>query len=138
MPNNDYIKRSDALKTVRYYKNRREENHVPSIDEVHLTERQLLAQAINNIPAADVEPKQRWIPVTERLPEDDTIVLVVSPRYHKPYPAFQIGGVWYDGYNVACQAAIDMKDEDTIDDTGITHWTPLPEPPKGEDDAEVH
>lgn len=52
----DYIKRSDVIKTVRYYKNFRKENRVPSIDDVHLTEYQLLVQAINNIPAADVEP----------------------------------------------------------------------------------
>lgn len=60
----EYIKRSDALKAARYYKNRREENRVPSVDDIHLTEYQLLAQAINSIPAADVEPKRksgRWI-----------------------------------------------------------------------------
>lgn len=54
----EYIKRSDALKTARYYKNQREENHVPSVD-IHLTEYQLLAQAINSIPAANVEPVVR-------------------------------------------------------------------------------
>lgn len=59
MPTDDYIKRSDALKAARYYKNRREENHVPSTDDVHLTEYRLLAQAINSIPAADVEPKRK-------------------------------------------------------------------------------
>lgn len=70
MPNNDYILRSDALKAARYYKNRREENHVPSIDDVHLTEYQLLAQAINSIPAADVEGKRMegiWIEQPESL-----------------------------------------------------------------------
>lgn len=60
----DYIKRSDALKAVRYYKNRREENRIPSIEGLHMTKYQLLAEAINDIPAADVEPKRklgRWI-----------------------------------------------------------------------------
>lgn len=63
MPNNDYILRSDALKAIRY-ENWREENRVPSIEELHLTEYQLLAEAINKIPAADVEPvrHRRWIP----------------------------------------------------------------------------
>lgn len=62
MPNNDYILRSDALKAIRY-ENWREENRTPSIEELHLTEYQLLAEAINNIPAADVEPVRhgRWI-----------------------------------------------------------------------------
>lgn len=63
MPNDDYILRGDALKAIRY-ENWREGNRVPSIEELHLTEYQLLAKAINDIHAADVEPKRktgRWI-----------------------------------------------------------------------------
>ena len=64
MENNDYILRSDALKAIRY-ENWREENRVPSIEGLHLTKYQLLAKAINDIHAADVEPKRKtgyWLP----------------------------------------------------------------------------
>ena len=66
MPTDDYILRSDALKAIEY-KNWREENRTPTIEELHLTEYQLLAEAINKIPAADVEPVRhgRWIQSTE-------------------------------------------------------------------------
>lgn len=66
MPNNDYIKRSEVLKAIRY-ENWREENRTPSIEELHLTEYQLLAEAINAIPAADVEPVRhgRWVSIFE-------------------------------------------------------------------------
>ena len=61
---------------------------------------------------------QKWIPVTERLPEDDTRVLVYLP----------------DGYG-----GNEMIDTDRIHNGRwarwnkfITQWMPLPEPPKGE------
>ena len=34
-------------------------------------------RAINRQPAADVIPRPRWIPVTERLPEPETEVMIV-------------------------------------------------------------
>lgn len=68
---------------------------------------------------------QRWIPVTERLPEKNTDVLA--------YRGNHIGDLM-DVYT--------YKGDDEWDDTygnrqytedeGITHWMPLPEPPKGE------
>lgn len=140
MPNNDYILRSDALKAilgVSIYDTIEELEGARTIAENTWADGLYDAYKIieEEVDAAEVEPKQRWIPVTERLPEDDTIVLVVSLLHHKPYPAFQIGGVWYDSFLVACQIAIGMDDEETIDDSGITHWMPLPEPPKEEDNA---
>lgn len=68
-------------------------------------------------PTGEVVPKSEWISVDDRLPEEDTIVLVwcgeVSVYNYLRYDW------WYTGY---CDI--------TTEDGGITHWMPLPEPPK--------
>lgn len=63
---------------------------------------------------------QRWIPVTERLPEEDVAVLCFSDSY---------GGTRFIGYiDYRCKAWI----EDGMLHIGnVTHWMPLPKPPKG-------
>lgn len=71
---------------------------------------------------------QEWIPVTERLPEEWTDVLVFS-RFGFIETAVYTGahGKWRVGWNG------DMLEADSI-----THWMPLPEPPKGViDDAKA-
>lgn len=68
---------------------------------------------------------QKWIPVTERLPEINAEVLC--------YRGNHIGALM-DAYTYMG----DYKWQDTYgfwnytEDEGITHWMPLPEPPKGE------
>ena len=82
---------------------------------------------------------QEWIPVTERLPEiGDTYLVVVKYKYD-----------WEDDYTIDTDVAmfhpydnpdayIDNRWDTYIDwDEGqqyihVTHWMPLPEPPKGE------
>ena len=66
----------------------------------------------------DGQPK--WIPVTERLPEEYENVLVCSGGYVEPG--------WIGGDRVFY--TYDKYESDIIDD--VTHWMPLPEPPKGE------
>lgn len=68
---------------------------------------------------------QEWIPVAERLPDSDGKYLVaryecgkysISVRkYRKEVPC------WYRGYCGHWERRTN----------GITHWMPLPEPPKG-------
>ena len=69
----------------------------------------------------------RWIPVTERLPskEFDWVLvackLVPEGEYGVPHIAELRHGVWYtDCYEVPLESA----------GTKVTHWMPLPEPPK--------
>jgi hypothetical protein len=64
---------------------------------------------------------QRWIPVAERLPEPFVSVLVQMPR-EKPFLTVREGyitkaGIWYS-------ALYGRKPDE------VTHWMPLPEPPK--------
>ena len=66
---------------------------------------------------------QQWIPVTERLPEPFVTVLGHLPM-ETPLPTVLPGfitkeGVWH----------IAMFDREPDE---VTHWMPLPKPPKGE------
>ena len=61
------------------------------------------------------EIEEKWIPVTERLPETGVPVLVFDG---KPFP--------YSNTLTPCKRWIFGSD------IKITHWQPLPEPPKGE------
>ena len=65
---------------------------------------------------------QEWISVDERLPEDWTDVLVLS-RFGFLETAVYTGtpGKWRAGWN-----------GDMLESDSITHWMPLPQPPKGE------
>ena len=72
--------------------------------------------AIFNTPFAQPEP--HWIPVTERLPEEDTEVFVYLFG-DRPYIAWWYHGKWYtDNFEVE-------PNEEPI------AWMPLPEPYKG-------
>ena len=63
-----------------------------------------------------------WIPITERLPEPNQIVLSINPEYEE----YQIGWIANsEEGGVVCVG-------DGIELYGVTHWMPLPQPPKGE------
>ena len=62
----------------------------------------------------------KWIPVTERLPEDEKKVLcILDDGFFCILEWKSWDWLWDDGHNVYAE-----KD--------VTHWMPLPEPPKGE------
>jgi hypothetical protein len=76
--------------------------------------------------------KPKWIPVTERLPEKRGRYLVVTQikyvwqseyRYFTDIAEYDPYG---DGYIDGCW---DIPD-DWDDDIHVSHWMPLPEPPK--------
>lgn len=74
--------------------------------------------------------ERRWIPVTERLPENGVPVLINyignnDGKYHPDGTAAwtDYGCFWWDG---------SLKDCDTEVAVPITHWMPLPEPPEVE------
>lgn len=62
---------------------------------------------------------RQWVSVEENLPKSNTIVLVFVRGY------VDIG--WYDGNHDEWRASIAI-----LDNTEVTHWMPLPQPPKGE------
>lgn len=58
---------------------------------------------------------QGWIPVTERLPEEYTWVLVTAKKHEVAFDAFYDGTQWKDA---------------VLNSLIVTHWMPLPEPKK--------
>ena len=65
----------------------------------------------NGVTISNLETVKEWIPVSERLPEVNVPVLV------------------YDGKYVDGREFYDLS---YVSKYGVTHWMPLPEPPKGE------
>lgn len=88
---------------------------------------------LKDIPAADVVPAPRWISVTERLPElyQNVLVHYYNPHCVEPHNyavAFRQNGldesipgkhIWH----------VDSSPLE-LDGSDVTHWMPLPEPPK--------
>lgn len=93
-----------------------------------------------DIPAADVQPSPKWISVEDRLPEKDGNYLcylecgavceaafdstIASEGKEFPF------GEWVGVYNSDTR---DFTDSYWEEYDAITHWMPLPEPPKDGD-----
>ena len=81
-----------------------------------------VGDAVMDCPTVDAVEVVRdmWIPVTERLPEDEKKVLcILDDGFFCILEWASWDWLWSDGHNVYAE-----KD--------VTHWMPLPEPPKGE------
>ena len=72
--------------------------------------------------ATDIIVGGKWIPVSERLPEGDKVVLC-----YKADRGIKFGILLDATYADGVQA---FKDKDRAFAFGVTHWMPLPEPPK--------
>lgn len=77
---------------------------------------------IHEFPSEDVAPVQKWIPVSERLPDEGKFVLVYGQYLHNNI---------FDGGTMAVSRRLDVNYWSGFGRTErITHWMPLPEPPK--------
>lgn len=103
MAEKEYIEREKALEECDWYANEFCECEYAIMP---------LKGALEILPAADVRPVE-WIPVTERLPEKREWVLVRSKLVKMKTDFISNDGTWYTT-------------------PGVTHWMPLPEPPKEE------
>jgi hypothetical protein len=68
---------------------------------------------------------QKWIPVTERLPDEYVSVLVCIPTEH-PLPTVKEAYLANGGWSTKMWI---------FDKREVTHWMPMPEPPNGGADA---
>lgn len=130
MPNNDYILRSDALKAilgVSIYDAIEELEGARTIAENTWADGLYDAYKIveEEVDAADVEPKQRWIPVTEGLPKRPENWPSCELRRCYFLVALESGCVKSLGFEFATM-------EWHLVGSPVTHWMPLPEPPKKE------
>ena len=76
---------------------------------------------------------QKWIPVTERLPEDD-LPQDSKAKQIKVLVAYMRNGNWVVRTNLRKKGQWYKKPDEwswSVSDP-ISHWMPLPEPPKGE------
>jgi hypothetical protein len=74
----------------------------------------------------ELETKNKWIPVTERLPEKHTNVFVYRPKMAIKFM------VSYFGVDCFCDGAMDIHGNEVI-----THWMPLPELPQEVSDGQT-
>lgn len=86
--------------------------------EGHLDE--ALTFCLNKV--ADVQPVDRWIAVTEKLPEIDKYVLIYYPYWTDN--EIQVARLCYD------KLTFDICGEFNAGVNKVTHWRPLPEPPE--------
>ena len=68
--------------------------------------------------------RARWIPCSERMPEENVYVIAWAKRKHhsRAIMAILINGIWKIGVN-DCSGGFHAQGE-------ITHWMPMPEPPE--------
>ena len=94
--------------------------------------REMVKVLIQAEPTADVEPVKGWISVKDRLPENDGKYMVWY-RGELDICEFdaesQTFGYTYDDYDEMYSHLVYWDDSM---DKKVTHWMPLPEPPKGE------
>lgn len=84
----------------------------------------LIPEVIADIPSADVQPV-KWISVKDRLPEIGKSVLIYYPYWDGD--EIQVAKLEYD------EMMFDVCGEFNIRVGAVTHWMPLPKPPKDGD-----
>lgn len=117
----EYMKKSDVIAYIR-----KEAKEAQSAFEELGGESGIIAEAFEDLaneledfPATDVAPVRygMWISVKDKLPEPTYCVLVVGAYGEMEIDALGTDGEWMG----------------MVED--VTHWMPLPHPPKGENDG---
>ena len=124
----DLIRRSDAIKAI--------DDAFDSIPMEQTTEILKVRRVIRTLPSAD--RPQEWIPCSERLPEEDTNVLI-SYRYkegegdtsHVYIDITSYGDMYFGGRKVEAAKHWRQPFEYFTSNYEVIAWMPLPEPWKG-------
>ena len=89
-----------------------------------------------------------WISVKDRLPDEEQEVLLCTREtetygrhnekkrsYREVYIGYFDGTYWLTNYCYGCEYIFRMEEKYPNETIEVTHWMPLPEPPK--EDGEV-
>ena len=127
---NDLISRQAAIEAINsHFGFNVEEEYGSAVQEV-----------INSLPSA--QPEQRWIPVTEQLPEDEQEVLVT--RHFLSDNQLKKNAIT-ESFYVEVASQMDGEWSSYSDEYKIKRhlhkvigWMPLPKPYERSEDAEIH
>ena len=88
---------------------------------------------------------QEWVSVKDRLPDPDQDVILCTREietygkhhekkkiYRNIYMGYFDGDEWLTSYCHGCEYIFRMNEKYPNETIEVTHWMPLPEPPKGE------
>lgn len=119
--NNDLISRAHAIEVVR------EMVHDPDIGDDVATFGCMVWGALDRMPAVDAGPK--WISVQDKLPDtEDWVVVWYRDKDGDCFPTIGSYGERAFGRKY-WTTDVDLNDA-AYPPAAITHWMPLPEPPK--------
>ena len=108
---------AEALAEIEYYAGfRGKEAEIKAVED----------SCILAVAALREQEERRWIPVTERLPDSDDFVLVIASGI--------VGNITLDNaIELAAFSEVEgwiLEMWPELEDPKVTHWMPLPEPPK--------
>lgn len=89
----------------------------------------LVPEVIADIPTADVQPVDRWISVKDKLPETNAIGIAHILAYDK-YDGVVKADFLDESANYRYGSNIFQISNTSTQLYKVTHWQPLPEPPK--------
>ena len=88
---------------------------------------------------------QEWIPVKDRLPDPEQAVILCTREtetygkhhekkkiYRNIYIGYFDGDEWITSYCYGCEYIFRMNEKYPNETIEVTHWMPIPSPPKGE------
>ena len=117
----EYIEKAAILTKCEEMWNAADETTQTGVDTINAIDR--ITDYIESLPATDVQPVDRWISCKDKMPEEYKTVLV----YEKDY-GVMIGELEKKFFDT--QYFIARKSGLILRTTEVTHWQPLPEPPK--------
>ena len=79
-------------------------------------------------PASDVQPIDRWISIEDSLPEPYSNVILYTNYKATAYGFFR--GEYYEGKPLFSMTMSNNAENSWYEEVRITHWQPLPDPPK--------
>ncbi|MCD8148851.1 MAG: DUF551 domain-containing protein [Clostridiales bacterium] len=101
---------------------------ITDVDDMLDAMEEAMRECVHGMPAADVEPVRRWIPVEDKSPEDGQVVNVIT-KSKEGYDGLDIVIYRQTGENGAFCTAVENNDLE-IYGMHVTHWIPVPDFPQ--------